>query len=100
MEGGGFDPFHEGAFAEQWPVDAAALGFLKTETAGGVGLGVDIDEEDAATLGGEAGREVDAGRGFTDAALLIGDGDDLRRHRRTTFIQTAPGFNAQLSPRV
>ena len=44
---------------------------------GQVGLGVHVDAENAISLLGERPGEVDRGRRFADAALLVGDGDDL-----------------------
>ena len=38
-----------------------------------VGLGIDIDKQDLAPFGRECGREIDGGRGLSDAALLIGN---------------------------
>ena len=50
---------------------------LLSDAAGEIALGIDVDEEHA--LFGERQRrgEVDGGRGLADAALLVGDGDDL-----------------------
>ena len=49
---------------------------FEADAAGQVALGVHVDEQDALLGEGEGGREVDGGSGFTDAALLIGDGED------------------------
>ena len=59
-------------------VDRAALGRLSAlpDAAGEVALGVDIDKKDAAAGKRQRRGQVDGGRGFADAALLIGDGDD------------------------
>jgi hypothetical protein len=46
------------------------------DAAGRVALRVAIDEECALLRDGEAGGEVDGGRGLTDSALLVGDRDD------------------------
>jgi hypothetical protein len=43
---------------------------------GGVPLRVEIDQQHLAPRLGERRGEVDAGRGLTHAALLVGDGDD------------------------
>ena len=65
--------------AGQRVVDGAGGGGLALETdpAGQVRLRVHVDEEDALLVGdGERGRQVDGGGGFTDATLLVGDGED------------------------
>jgi hypothetical protein len=57
------------------------MGFLLAEQrVGSVGLRVEIDEQDALSLAGQAGDQVDAGRGLARTAFLIGDGID--RHTR------------------
>ena len=55
----------------------AAVPF-EPDAAGEVGLGVDVDEEDALFGEGEGRRQVDGGGGFADAAFLVGDGEDAR----------------------
>ena len=52
-------------------------GAAKAHAAGGVGLGVAVDEEGGDAFEGEGGREVDGGGRFADSALLIDDSDDL-----------------------
>jgi len=66
--------------AEEDIVDAEA-GFVprEAEAPGGVGLGVAVDEEGLEAFQGDGGGEVDGGGGFADPALLVDDGDDLRR---------------------
>ena len=71
----------QGAFAEQGAIGAGALGFFQAQTAGGVGLRVEVDEKDGPAGRGEAGREIDGGGGFAHAALLIGDRDEFGWHR-------------------
>src|SRR5215469_955109 len=80
VEGGALDFFGKRAFAKQGTVGAAALGFFEAEAAGGVGLRVEVEEEDAFAVGGKAGGEVDGGGGFSNAAFLVGDGYDFGRH--------------------
>ena len=57
---------------------------LDAHSGGSVGLGVAIDEEDSQAVDGEAGGEVDGGRGFTYSALLIDDPYDLT-HRQQEY---------------
>ena len=43
-----------------------------------IGLGIEVNEQDGLVRHRERGGEIDGGRGFGDAALLVGDGDDAR----------------------
>ena len=47
------------------------------DAAGGVALGVQVYQQHALARFGQAGCQVNCGRGFAHAALLIGDGDRL-----------------------
>ncbi len=80
VKGGGLDLFEQRAFAEQGAVGAGAGGFVQADAAGGVGLRIDVHEEDALAEGGETGGEVDGRGGFAHPALLIGDSHDVARH--------------------
>lgn len=42
----------------------------------GIALGIGINEQRALLRDGEGGGEIDGCRGFTDAALLIGNSED------------------------
>ena len=79
LPAGGDDFFRERAVAGEGAVNGQSLRRRKAEGAGGVGLRIKVDEEDARAAGGEAGREIDGGRGFAHAAFLIGDRDDFHR---------------------
>ena len=68
------------ALAVQGPVEAAARLFLHADGAGGVGLGVQIHEKRVDLLFGQCCRQVHGGRGFADAALLVGNGEDSGGH--------------------
>ena len=53
-------------------VNAVFQGMLvDTAAHGGIALWVEIHQQDALAHGGQRGRQVDAGRGFADAALLV-----------------------------
>ena len=80
VEGGLLDLVEQRALAEQRLVAACALGLLQAQTAGGVGLRVEVEQQHALPHCGEAGGEVDGGGGFPHAALLVGDRDDGSRH--------------------
>ena len=79
VERGGRGGSFGGDFAHDDLVGAGAVGVAeKAESAGGVGLGVAIDQQRAYALMSERGRQVDGGGGFADSALLVGDCDDAR----------------------
>ena len=61
-------------------VHAAALGFFQPKAAGGVGLRVEIQQQNFLAERGKAGGEVDGGRGLAHAAFLIGYCDNFGRH--------------------
>jgi hypothetical protein len=63
--------------AEEDVIEAGFVWVLgDTETAGGIALGVGIDHQDAYVVDSQGGGEVDGGRGFADAALLVGNCED------------------------
>ena len=47
------------------------------DAAGGVALGVAVDEEHLAAFEGEGGGQIDRRRGLADATLLVCDGDNF-----------------------
>jgi hypothetical protein len=49
---------------------------VDTKEAGGICLSVAVDKKDPRTERAEVGSQVDNGRGFAYASLLIGDGKD------------------------
>ena len=59
-------------------VDGAVLDLLLGDPEGGgtVGLGVEVDQHDPATRGGEHRGEIDRGGGLSATALLVHDRDD------------------------
>ena len=59
----------------------AAVRRRNPKTGRGVALRVEIDEQDFFAHRGERGREIDRGRGFADAAFLVGDGENPRLER-------------------
>src|SRR6185369_11517908 len=67
-------------FTEQSAVSARAFDFVDAQSAGGVGLWVEVDEQHAFPNGSEAGGEVHRGGGLAHTALLVGDGDDFSWH--------------------
>lgn len=77
----GNDAVFQGAVAEQRFVNAQTLHGVVAESAGGVGLRIEIDEEHAVASGSDGGGEVDGGRRFSDAALLVCHCDDFHAER-------------------
>ena len=66
-----------GEVAHQDLVGAGAVGIAQeAEAAGGVGLGIAVDEEGWSLVRGKRGGEVDGGGRLADATLLVGDRDD------------------------
>jgi hypothetical protein len=63
----------------EWPVDAATFGPFDAKPAGGIALRIEVDQQRRNLLRGERSREIDGCGGFTDTALLVGDGAGLRR---------------------
>ena len=70
-------------------VGVHAMGIAaKADAAGGVGLGIAIDQQSWRSQGGERCGEVDGGGGFPYPTFLIGDGDDATHRRKTLEIET------------
>ena len=69
-----------GLLGEEGVVDGGPGRLGKAEAAGGVGLGVEVDEQDGLAAFGERRGQVDGGGGLADAALLVGDGNDGGGH--------------------
>ena len=67
-------------FADQRAVQAQALGAFQTERAGGVGLRVEVNEQNTPAQLRQTRRQADRRGGFTHPALLVGDGDELHVH--------------------
>jgi hypothetical protein len=66
------------AAAQQHLVQAGPVGVLRSaHSGGGVALGVGVDYQNAQVVGGQGSGYIDGGGGLSDAALLIGDGEDL-----------------------
>jgi hypothetical protein len=99
---GGDDFVGERFLTEEGTVDALAFHGREAEAAGGVALGVEVDEQGAAAARREAGGEVDGGGGFGHAPFLVGDRNDLHRSvgviwcnprwRRSGLTGVCPGF--------
>src|SRR5258708_6584244 len=80
LESRGLDFFQQAALSEQGPVSAGSGRLLEPDTTGGVGLGVEVEEQHLAANGGDAGGEGDGGGGLAAAAPLGGDGDHFGWH--------------------
>jgi hypothetical protein len=74
------DFFKQRTFAQQNAIRAGTFNFFQTDAAGGVGLRVEVEKQNALAERGEAGGEIDGGGGFSYATFLVGDGDDFGWH--------------------
>lgn len=72
----------EQSFAHQHAVGAGAFGFFQAQTAGRVGLGIEVEKQHAAAQSRDAGGEVNGSGGFAHTAFLVGDCDNFARHER------------------
>jgi hypothetical protein len=67
------------ADSEQHVVDAVRqLALVDARAHGGIALRVEVDHEHALAHLGQAGGQVDGGRGLADAAFLVGHAEDPR----------------------
>ena len=73
---GGFDQVIDGRRFEKTLIDAVVFAGGQVERTGGIGLRVEVEDQHALAEFGETGTEVDRGGGFSDSALLVGDGDN------------------------
>jgi hypothetical protein len=78
---GFLNAFLEGSFSQEHPVGAGAFHLFQSQPAGGIGLRIQVKQEDPPPRGCQAGGNIDGTRGFSDPALLVGHGYDSRRHR-------------------
>ena len=87
------------ALPEQRMVGAGAIHLLDAHAAGGVGLRVEVEEQHAPAQGGEAGGQVDGGRGLAHAAFLVGNRNDFGWHA-AGLVKAAPEFKFSHRTRV
>ena len=77
VEGGRVKSVGGGELAHEDLVGAGAVGIAEeAEAAGGVGLGVAVDQQSWGAMRGERGGEIDGGGRLADSALLVGDRND------------------------
>src|ERR1035441_10050803 len=77
FESGGADGVPRVGVAKQDVVEAGFVGvFGDTGPAGGIALRVGVHHQDPYVVGCQGSGEVDGGRGFPDAALLVGNSED------------------------
>ena len=50
--------------------------FGDTQAGGGIALGVGVYDQNSKVISGQRSRQVNGGRGLTDPALLVGDGEN------------------------
>ncbi len=70
----------------------AAAALIDAEAGRCVALRIKVDDQHLFADSGERSAEIDGGRGFADAALLIGHGQDARVPRRLD-LDVAAGHN-------
>src|SRR5689334_17025952 len=70
----------EDTFSEQDAIGAGSFDFVEPDAAGGVGLGIEVEQQNLAADGRNTGGEIYRSSGFSDAAFLIGNGDDFCCH--------------------
>ena len=78
--GRGFYLLKQAAFAKENAIRAGAFNLFQAGATGGIGLRVEVEEQDPLAERGEAGGKVDGGGRFPDSAFLVGDGDDFGWH--------------------
>ena len=76
---GGLQEIESPGLAEKHGVEAFSRDMLQAETAGGVGLGIQVDEEDSPPGFSGPGGQVDGGGGLAHASFLIHYGYDAHR---------------------
>ena len=69
------------SFPQQWPVRAGPLGLFQSQSAGGVRLRIQIEQQHPLARLRQARREIHRRRGLAYPALLIGNGNDARGHK-------------------
>ena len=69
--------FRDPSIAQQRTVHTLIFDAFKAEAARGIGLRVEIHQEDAMPEIGETRGEIHGSRGLADATFLIGDRDDF-----------------------
>jgi hypothetical protein len=68
---------------------------LETDAAGEIGLGIQIDEQDALLRHREGRPKIDGSRGFADAAFLVRNCADLCRGRHLGYMTNKGTINAK-----
>jgi len=76
---GGLKHFRGAGLAQKDRVEAFAGNAFQPETAGGVGLGIEVNQKDTATGLRRPGGKVDGGGRLTDAALLVHHSDNAHK---------------------
>jgi hypothetical protein len=80
LERGGLDFVEQSPIAQEYAVRAGAFDFLQADPAGRIGLGIQVEKQNAASDGGEARRQVHRGSRLSDAAFLIGNSQNFGWH--------------------
>ena len=76
---------------QQGAVRTGPFQFLQTKAAGGIGLGVEVEEQHPPASRGNTGGQVYGRSSLADTTLLVGDSDDFGWHA-AGLIQSQPRF--------
>ncbi len=77
---GGDDVVLESRLADERKIHASlGSGFL-AESTGGIGLGIEVQEEDFFASIGQCSGKIDRGGGLSNSSFLVGDSDNLHRN--------------------
>ena len=89
---GRFDDIGDRLLAGQHRIKRNSLSLLQPEPERSVSLGIQVHHQHRTVAGGECRGEIDDRRRFADAALLVGDCDDLgvTFHLRQSFLKSSP----------
>jgi hypothetical protein len=77
LDAGGDDFVLHAGFADEGVIHAAFRAGFRSNAAGGICLGIEVEKEYFLPASGESGREINRGGGLSDPSFLVGNGDDL-----------------------
>ncbi len=80
-----------GVSQQDW-VEAFSRDVLQPESTGGIGLGIEIDQENATTCLSRPSCDMDSGGGLSDTPLLIDDGNDSHTQGKRRVSRLSSGF--------
>jgi hypothetical protein len=81
VKGGLLNFLEQRAFTDKWTICTGALHFFQTDATRGIGLWIQVEQQNIFSEGGEAGGEINGRGGLANTTFLIGNSDDSRRHK-------------------